>query len=150
MFTRDDVTGAWSAATLAQDQPAPDFLLQILSFGTRDRVTGIDLVFAAEMPRGIFAGSYDPIASGHIRWSAQPELDASTAFSGGAGRLRVSSFAEANGRTGAQQPRDDRVRHRQGRGVRRKDRGEIPGVIEYWPGCSARSICPPSLYWGSP
>jgi hypothetical protein len=61
VFTRDDVTGAWSAATLAQDQPAPDFLPQIRSFGThRDRVTGIDLVFAGEMPRGIFAGSYDP------------------------------------------------------------------------------------------
>jgi hypothetical protein len=102
VFTRDDATGAWSALTLAQDQPAPDFLPQIRSFGShRDRVTGIDLVFAGEMPRGIFAGSYDPTASGHIRWSAQPELDASTvsaAFSGLAGRLRVSSFAEANGR----------------------------------------------------
>jgi hypothetical protein len=64
-------------------------------------VTGIDLVFAGEMPHGIFAGSYYPTAPGHIRWSAQPELDASmvsAAFSGLTGRLRVSSFAEANGR----------------------------------------------------
>jgi hypothetical protein len=102
VFTRDDATGAWSAVTLAQDRPAPDFLPQIRSFGShRDRVTGVDLVFAGEMPRGIFAGNYHPAATGQIRWSAEPELDASTvstAFSGLAGRLRVSSFAEANGR----------------------------------------------------
>ena len=38
---------------------------------------------------------------GRIRWAVAPELDASTvstAFSGLAGRLRVSSFAEANDR----------------------------------------------------
>ena len=102
VFTRDDATGAWSAMTLAQDRPAPDFLPQIRSFAShRDRVTGIDLVFAGEMPHGIFAGSYDPAAPGRVRWNATPELDAnavSTAFSGLAGRLRVSSFAEADGR----------------------------------------------------
>jgi len=102
VFTRDDTTGTWSGVTLAQDRPAPDFLPQIRSFGThRDRVTGADLMFAGEMPRGIFAGSYDPTAAGGIRWNTEPELNASsvsTAFSGLAGRLRVSSFAEANGR----------------------------------------------------
>jgi hypothetical protein len=102
VFTRDDATGAWTAITLANDRPAPDFLPQIRSFGThRDRVTGVDLVFAGEMPRGIFAGHYDPAAPGGIAWATAPELDASavsTAFSGLAGRLRVSSFAEANGR----------------------------------------------------
>jgi hypothetical protein len=102
VFTRDDATGGWSAVTLAQDRPAPDFLPQIRSFAThRDRTTGADLVFAGEMPRGIFAGNYDPAATGRVRWSDTPELDASavsTAFSGLAGRLRVSSFAEANGR----------------------------------------------------
>jgi hypothetical protein len=101
VFTRDDGTGAWSGVTLAQDRPGPDFLPQIRSFGThRDRVTGVDLVFAGEMPRGIFAGSYDPTAPGKIGWNTEPELDASsvsTAFSGLGGRLRVSSFAEANG-----------------------------------------------------
>jgi hypothetical protein len=58
-------------------------------------------VFAGEMPHGIFAGSYDPVAPGRIRWNGAPELDASgvsDTFSGLAGRLRVSSFAEANGR----------------------------------------------------
>lgn len=102
VFTRDDETGAWSVVTLAQDRPAPDFLPQIRSFGHhRDRATGVDLVFAGDTPRGIFSGAYDAGAPGQIRWNAAPELDASTvstAFSGLAGRLRVSSFAECNGR----------------------------------------------------
>ena len=102
VFTRDDATGTWVAVTLAQDRPAPDFLPQIRSFAShRDRVTGVDHVFAGQTPRGIFAGHYDPAAPGRISWAAAPELDASTvstAFSGLAGRLRVSSFAEANGR----------------------------------------------------
>jgi hypothetical protein len=102
VFTRDDATGKWTSITLAQDRPAPDFLPQIRTFGThRDRVTGIDLVFAGEMPRGIFKGVYDESSPGRIRWSAAPELDGSSAtsgFSGLGGRLRVSSFAEANER----------------------------------------------------
>jgi hypothetical protein len=102
VFTRDDATGAWAAVTLAQDRPAPDFLPQIRSFAShRDRVTGVDQVFAGQTPRGIFAGHYDPVAPGRISWATAPELDASTVsteFSGLAGRLRVSSFAEANGR----------------------------------------------------
>jgi hypothetical protein len=57
VFTRDDATGTWGAVTLAQDRPAPDFLPQIRSFAShRDRVTGVDHVFAGETPRGIFAG----------------------------------------------------------------------------------------------
>jgi hypothetical protein len=102
VFTRDDASSTWAAIELAQDRPAPGFLPQIRSFGShQDRVTGADLVFAGDTPRGIFSGGYDAAAPGHIRWSAVPELDASTvstAFSGLAGRLRVSSFAEANGR----------------------------------------------------
>jgi hypothetical protein len=102
VFTRDDTTGTWSSVTLTHDPPARDFLPQIRSFGThRDTVTGTDLAFAGEMPRGIFAGSFDPAAPGRIRWSATPELDASevsAGFPGLAGRLRVSNFAEANGR----------------------------------------------------
>jgi hypothetical protein len=101
VYTRDDASGDWSAVQLAQDPPAPDFLPQIRSFGShRDRVTGADLVFAGEMPRGIYSGAFDP-ASGRIRWAETPELGAaavSTGFPGLAGRLRVSSFAEANGR----------------------------------------------------
>jgi len=102
IFTRNDASGAWTAVELAHDLPSADFLPQIRSFGShRDRATGVDLVFAGATPRGIFSGGYDAAAPGQIRWGAAPELDASsvsTAFSGLAGRLRVSSFAEANGR----------------------------------------------------
>jgi len=102
VFVRDEATGDWPAVTVAEDRPGPDFLPQIRSFGThRDRVTGIDRVFAGEMPRGIFSGAYDASVPTRIRWSVSPELAASAAstdFSGLGGRLRVSSFAEANGR----------------------------------------------------
>jgi hypothetical protein len=102
VFTRDEASGSWAATELAQDRPAREFLPQIRSFGIhRDRATGVDLVFAGHTPRGIFSGGYDAAAPGRIRWGAAPELDASTvsaAFSGLGGRLRVSSFAEANGR----------------------------------------------------
>lgn len=67
----------------------------------RDRATGADLVFAGYAPRGIYRGSFDPAALGSIRWETAPELDAGglpSGFSGLAGRLRISSFAEANGR----------------------------------------------------
>jgi hypothetical protein len=101
VFSRDDASGSWTAVTLSEDRPAPDFLPQIRSFAShRDRVTGIDLVFAGHT-RGIFSGSYDADAPGRIRWGTSPEVDGSTvstAFSGLAGRLRVSSFAEAIGR----------------------------------------------------
>jgi hypothetical protein len=103
VFSRDDATGAWTAVVLAQDRPAPDFLPQVRSFGVhRDRQTGIDLVFAGQNPRGVFSGVYDAIVPGRIRWSTAPELDISgvstSAFPGLAGRARVSSFAECNGR----------------------------------------------------
>jgi hypothetical protein len=52
------------------------------------------------MPGGIFKGVYNNTSPGRIRWSAGPELDAasiSSGFSRLRGRLRVSSFAEANG-----------------------------------------------------
>jgi hypothetical protein len=102
VFTRDDATGSWLTATLAQDPPSADFLPQIRSLaGHRDRITGVDLVFAGHTPRGIYRGSYDASVPGSIRWNTTPELAAATVssgFSGLAGRLRVSSFAEANGR----------------------------------------------------
>jgi hypothetical protein len=103
VFTRNDATGAWAAATLAQDRPTPYSLPQVRSFGRhRDRVSGVDRIFAGQNPRGIFGGTYDPAVAGHIRWSAAPELDLSgvsaAGLSGRNGYLRVSSFAECNGR----------------------------------------------------
>lgn len=103
VFTRDEATGAWIATTLAQDEQNLRFLPQIRSFSHhRDRVTGVDFVFAGQDPRGVFSGAYDPAVDGRIRWSAAPELDLSrvsaAGISGRNGYLRVSSFAEANGR----------------------------------------------------
>lgn len=102
-FTRDDDTGMWSAATLARDRPAPNFLPQLRSFAEhRDRVTEVDLAFAGDNPRGIFSGGYDPAVPGRIRWSTAPELGLSdvpaAGLSGTNAGLRVSSFTEANGR----------------------------------------------------
>jgi hypothetical protein len=100
VFSRDDESGEWSALTLASDSPQPNFLPQIRSFGAhRDRVTGSDLVFAGDSPRGIFSGSYDISMPGHIRWNATPELGLSdVSASGLSGGVRISSFAERNGR----------------------------------------------------
>ena len=103
IFVRDDDTGSWSATTLVQDRPARDFLPQVRSFGFhRDAVTGTDYAFAGHGPRGIFSGSYDATAAGHIRWSQTPELDTAhiplDAFPGLAGRLRIAGFAECSGR----------------------------------------------------
>ncbi len=103
VFSREDVTGAWAAATLAQDRPIPGFLPQVRSFGGhRDRLTGIDHVFAGQDPRGIFSGTYEPTVAGRIRWGTAPELDLSAVsaagLSGRNGHLRVSSFAECDGR----------------------------------------------------
>ena len=103
VFSRDDATTAWTATMLAQDRPIPGFLPQVRSLGQhRDRATGIDRVFAGQDPRGIFSGTYDPAVAGRIRWGTVPELDLSSVSSAGIsgrnGYLRVSSFAECNGR----------------------------------------------------
>lgn len=103
VFARDDATGAWTASIVAQDRPSPGFLPQVRSFSQhRDRATGVDRVFAGQNPRGIFSGSYDPTVAGRIRWDAAPELDLSAVsaagISGRNGYLRVSSFAQCNGR----------------------------------------------------
>jgi hypothetical protein len=103
VFSRDDATGSWTAATLALDRPTRGFLPQVRSFGRhRDRVTHVDGVFAGQDPRAIFSGTYDPTVAGHIRWSVAPELDLSSVSSAGLsgpnGYLRISSFADCNDR----------------------------------------------------
>jgi hypothetical protein len=102
VFSRDGETGQWTATVLAEDRPLPGFLPQIRCFAIhRDQITGADHVFAGNDPRGIFTGVFDQGVPGHIRWGSAPELDIRTlstaAFPGLGGRLRVSSFAEANG-----------------------------------------------------
>jgi hypothetical protein len=92
VFSRDDPSGAWAGADLAEDRPAPGFLPQVRSLGRhRDRVTGIDHVFAGQDPRGIFSGTYDPAVAGHIRWTATLELDLSGVSAAGLSGLRRSS-----------------------------------------------------------
>jgi hypothetical protein len=105
VFTRDDATGVWASALLAHPPPIPGHPLQrqVRSFGShRDRLTGIDYVFAGQGPDGIYRGAYDPAVPGRIRWDPTPELDISTiplsAFPGMQGNLRITSFAEANDR----------------------------------------------------
>ena len=105
VFTRDDAGGAWTAATLVDEHwvRGDGALPQVRSFGShRDRVTGVDYVFVGQDPHGVFRGAYDRGVAGRVRWAHAPELDISTistaAFPGLAGRLRISSFAECNGR----------------------------------------------------
>ncbi len=103
VYSRDDVTGAWTGATLETGQPRRDFLPQLRSFaGHRDGRSGIDRVFAGTDPGGIFSGVYDAAMPGRISWRPTPELDISTiatgSFSGLTGRLRISSFSECNGK----------------------------------------------------
>jgi hypothetical protein len=104
VFTRDDATGEWVGTAVANDPRAPGVrtLPQIRSFGShRDHITGVDLAFAGEDPRGVFSGVYDPAVPGRIRWAPEPEFDIKTialdAFPGLAGGRRITSFAECNG-----------------------------------------------------
>jgi hypothetical protein len=103
VFSHDDASGAWTTTNLDHDEPKPDMLAQLRSFALhRDRVTGADRVFAGVDPHGVFSGVFDPTAPGRIGWGTKPEFDISAipldAFPGLADRLRISSFAECNGR----------------------------------------------------
>jgi hypothetical protein len=101
VYARDDATGQWNGATLANDPrfPGQGNLAQVRSFGShRDGVTGISYAFAGQNPDGIFSGVYDPAVPGRIRWSQTPELGLSGDSWFGANKLRVTSFAECNGR----------------------------------------------------
>lgn len=102
IFVRDDRTARWVGVLVAHDPPRPGFLPQIRSFGShRDGGTGADMVFAGDTA-GVFAGVYDPDVPGAIRWSPAPELAVTDGmargFPGLDGRVRISSFAEADGR----------------------------------------------------
>ncbi|MGO8800681.1 MAG: hypothetical protein ACLQJL_16550, partial [Roseiarcus sp.] len=103
IYTRDDSTGAWSAATLAIDGRVDGQLGQVRAFGQhRDSVTGVDMVFAGHNLRGIFNGVYDRAIPGGIRWSRAPEFSPGSIpegeFPGLKAYPRVTSFAECNGR----------------------------------------------------
>jgi hypothetical protein len=83
---RDDSTNKWITVNLVSLSDAGT----IRAIGThKDKITGVDHVFAGVHPAGIFSGVYDSTAPGQIRWESTPEfanvID------------RVMSFGECNG-----------------------------------------------------
>ena len=94
VYCRDDATGEWSASTLGTVTEAS----MTRSLGLhRDKVTGIDRVFAGNRPLGAISGVYDPAAPGRIRWDKTAEFVAPTA----PGRIRADNAELA--------PRGERV-----------------------------------------
>jgi hypothetical protein len=87
VFCRDDATGQWSASVLGTATRATN----TRSLGLhRDKVTGIDRIFAGNRPLGVVSGVYDPAAPGRIRWDKAAEVQAP------AGE-RVMGFCDCNG-----------------------------------------------------
>ena len=87
VFCRDDATGEWSASALGTVTTAS----MTRSLGLhRDKVTGIDRIFAGNRPLGVMSGVYDPAAPGRIRWDKSAEVQAP------AGE-RVMGFCDCNG-----------------------------------------------------
>jgi hypothetical protein len=87
IFCRDDATGEWSASVLGTATRATN----TRSLGLhRDKVTGIDRIFAGNRPLGVMSGVYDPAAPGRIRWDKSAEVEAP------AGE-RVMGFCDCNG-----------------------------------------------------
>jgi hypothetical protein len=87
VFCRDDATGEWSASVLGTATRATN----TRSLGLhRDKVTGIDRIFAGNRPLGVVSGVYDPAAPGRIRWDKSAEVQAP------AGE-RVMGFCDCNG-----------------------------------------------------
>jgi len=87
VFCREDATAAWSASVLGTVTSAAT----TRSIGQhRDKVTGIDRIFAGNRPLGVIGGVYDPAAPGRIRWDKSAEVEAP------AGE-RVMGFCDCNG-----------------------------------------------------
>ena len=87
VYCRDDATGQWSASVLGTATRATN----TRSLGLhRDKVTGIDRIFAGNRPLGVVSGVYDPAAPGRIRWDKSAEVQAP------AGE-RVMGFCDCNG-----------------------------------------------------
>ena len=89
---RDDKTNQW-IKVLLDAKPAKFGGIRyctVRAFALhRDRVTGVDRVFAGAYPGGIFIGVYDASVPGNIRWDKAPEF---SDF-----EERVMSFGECNG-----------------------------------------------------
>ena len=78
-YVRDDAAGRWVKNVVTSR--APRAFNRTFRFH-QDAVNGIDHVFAGTGAGEIYRGSYDPDASGWIRWEAEPEY-ANPDFEGG-------------------------------------------------------------------
>ena len=87
IFTRDDETGRWIPTVIGSVTK----ITNIRSIGFhRDRVTGIDRVFAGTDTLGVVGGVYDSSVLGRIRWETLPEFQTPPGE-------RVMGFCECNG-----------------------------------------------------
>jgi poly(A) polymerase len=85
--SRDDETGAWTRTHLGSGAG----VASIRSFFVyRDKVTGLERVFAGTSPLGIFSGTYAAEVPGNIRWDDSAEMAGYT--------RRPMAFTECNGR----------------------------------------------------
>ena len=84
---RNDKTNQWTKIVM-NAKPAKYATIRALALH-RDRVTGVDRVFAGAYPGGVFSGVYDASFPGNIRWDKAPEF-----FDY---EERVMSFGECNG-----------------------------------------------------
>ena len=85
---RDDNANQWIKTKLMDIAAQTGVTIRAIGL-YRDKVTGIDRVFAGSYPGGIFSGVYDPTKPGNIRWENAPEFSDYND--------RVMSFAKCNG-----------------------------------------------------
>lgn len=99
VYTRNDLTGIWTETVVAPTAGTLKATIRSL-VSYRDKVTGVDLVFAGCLPQGMVAGVYAPQLPGKISWRV-PEISASNTNVGVAGsgsfQGRPMAFAECNG-----------------------------------------------------
>jgi acetyl esterase/lipase len=91
IFMRDDSANNWVSHNLGFTNHAFAYT-QIRSMGFhRDKVTGVDIVFAGAnpAPTGVYAGKYNASVVGKIQWDATPEFIPS-------GYQRIMGFAVCN------------------------------------------------------
>ncbi len=106
----DDGTGTWIRTHLGSGSS----VASIRSFFVyRDKVTGLERVFAGTSPLGIFSGTYDAEAPGKIRWEDKPEMAGYTrrpmAFTECNDRLYVSIKPDIYRRVDGEIPRWEKV-----------------------------------------
>jgi hypothetical protein len=89
-FTRNDVTGAWVKSVLYSGRGRGGNAYSVRDLHVhRDRVTGVDRVFATFGNQGIFSAVYDPEEPGLLRWESEPEM--------GPLEMRPMAITEVNG-----------------------------------------------------